>query len=92
MNVCPEFAGRLASDKKENVDTTKKFLLPLETRTGGIFFLYAMVCSCQGQATFSRRFITEKMNKAASRQSTINVPQTTHNGRSPHSQEATDVR
>ena len=43
-------------------------------------------------ATFSRRFMTEKMNRAANKQSTINVPQTTHKGRSPHNHEATEVK
>ena len=46
----------------------------------------------QVYATFSRRFITEKMNRAANKQSTINVPQTTHKGRSPHNHEATEVK
>lgn len=67
------FPSFLHNKKRKALPNRSKALresMPSDTMPG------TNVCNIP-YATFSNRFITEKMNKAAKRQSTINVPHTT---------------
>ncbi len=86
--LCSHFLLFYTTKKRKALPNRSKALresMPSDTMPG------TNVCNIP-YATFSNRFITEKMNRAAKRQSTISVPHTKYNGNSPHSHEATEVR